>query len=74
MLRPYPSVAILRAATIFSPRNRFAVLLFHFWPRVRVGSFRLSPFPAVNQRMETAMQSIKDTYQRQHHGYHCRAA
>jgi antirestriction protein ArdC len=29
-----------------------------------MGSFRLSPFFAVNQRMETAMQSIKDTYQR----------
>jgi antirestriction protein ArdC len=29
-----------------------------------MGSLRLSPFFAVNQRKETAMQSIKDTYQR----------
>lgn len=29
-----------------------------------MGSLRLSPLFAVNQRKETAMQSIKDTYQR----------
>ena len=30
-----------------------------------MGSLLLSPFFAVNQRKETAMQSIKDTYQRE---------
>ena len=41
------------------PRSSSALRLYGC-----MGSFRLSPVFAVNQRMETAMQSIMDTYQR----------